>query len=171
MEYTTVNLLPEFEHRYKFKAGLYYTKTAKFERVNIMLDLGCYNTLIPRYHAELSGSALGFWREYRIGGQIIKAEAFSIGKIMIGDFVIERVLAFAGEYPGDYEDEILLGTNVMNNWEMLINKESNTFKFRENPPAKLPNKTHIYQNYFNPSGNYQYAQNSEQSITKAHEIA
>jgi len=164
LEYTTVDLLPEFAHRYKLKADLCKIQTDEFKRVYVMLDLGCYNTLIPRYLAEESGKALGFWREYRIGGRIIKAEAFSIHRMKIGDFTIERVLAFAGEYPGDYEDEILLGTNVMNNWEMIINKESNTFKFRENPPKNLPNKTCIYQNYFDPAGNYQYVQNTDSAV-------
>jgi hypothetical protein len=31
---------------------------------------------------------------YSLGGNIIEAEAFSINKIMIGDFVLERVVAF-----------------------------------------------------------------------------
>jgi len=42
---------------------------------------------------------------------------------MIGDFVLERVIAFAGNYEGDHEDDIILGTNVINNWEMNISKK------------------------------------------------
>ncbi|MCL2690357.1 MAG: hypothetical protein FWE57_11015, partial [Chitinispirillia bacterium] len=78
---------------------------------------------------------------------------------------IERVLAFAGEYPGEYANEILLGTNVMNNWEMIIHKKSHSFKFREDPPINLPNKTYIYQNFFDLAGNYQYVQDAEQITT------
>jgi hypothetical protein len=116
--------------------------------------------MIPKYLAEQSGQPLGFKREYRIGGRTIEAEAFSISKITIEDFTLERVLAFAGNYPGEYEDDIILGTNVMNNWEMIINKEAHSFKFRENPPKNLPNKTNIYQNYFDITGNYQYIQDT-----------
>ncbi len=49
----------------------------------------------------------------------------------------------------------------MNNWEMLINKRTHSFQFREDPPENLPNKTHIYQNYFNKAGNYICAQVAE----------
>ena len=77
-----------------------------------------------------------------------------IFNIMIGDFVLERVMAFAGDYKGGHENDIILGTNVINNWEMIISRKSHTFQFREDPPDNLPNKTNIYQNYFNKEGNY-----------------
>jgi len=120
----------------------------------MFLDSGCFNTLIPRYLAEQAGRSLGFKMAYSLGGCIIEAEAFSIDKIMIGDFVLERVVAFAGNYKGGHEDDIILGTNVINNWEMIISKRAHTFQFREDPPESLPNKTHIYQNYFTGSGDY-----------------
>jgi hypothetical protein len=34
--------------------------------------------------------------------------------------LIERVIAFAGDYKGSHEDDIILGTNVINNWEMIV---------------------------------------------------
>jgi hypothetical protein len=52
---------------------------------------------------------------YSIGGSLIEAEAFSIEKIKIADVVLERVVAFAGDYKGGHEDDIILGTNVINN--------------------------------------------------------
>jgi hypothetical protein len=117
--------------------------------------------MIPRHFAELSGQSLGFEMTYRLGGRVVAAEAYSIDKMMIGDCLLERVIAFAGEYPGDYEDDIIIGANVINNWEMLINKRAHTFRFHEDPPDGLPNKTHIYQNYFNRAGKYVCAQSNE----------
>ena len=96
--------------------------------------------------------------KYSLGANAVETEAFSIDKIMIGDFSLERVVAFAGDYKGSHEDNIILGTNVINNWEMIISKKEHTFKFREDPPDSLPNKTNIYQNYFNRDGNYIYVQ-------------
>jgi hypothetical protein len=110
--------------------------------------------MIPRYLAEQTGRSLGFKMKYSLGGSIIKTEAFSIEKIMIGDFLLERVIAFAGDYKGSHEDDIILGTNVINNWEITICKKEHSFKFREKPPEDLPNKVNIYQNYFNKEGNY-----------------
>jgi len=160
MTYSTVALSRRFEHRYKFLANVYDLRAKKFVEATIFLDTGCYNTLIPRDLAELSGHPLGFKMKYSLGANLIETEAFSIDKIMIGNFVLERVVAFAGKYKGDQEDNIILGTNVINNWEMLINKKKHTFQFREDPPDSLPNKTSIYQNYFNKEGKYIYVQDS-----------
>jgi hypothetical protein len=97
---------------------------------------------------------------YSLGGSVMEAEAFSIEKMMIGDFVLERVIAFAGDYKGSHKDDIILGTNVVNNWEMIISKKKHMFQFCEDPPDSLPNKTNIYQNYFNKDGNYICVQDS-----------
>ena len=160
MTYLTVALSKSFEHSYKFSAKVYNILKKGFEKVTIFLDTGCYNTMIPRDLAELSGHSLGFKMKYSLGANVVEAEAFSINKIMIGDFVLERVIAFAGKYKGRQEYDIILGTNVINNWEMLISKKKHTFQFREDPPDSLPNKTNIYQNYFTKEGNYIYVQDS-----------
>ena len=154
MTYSTAALSKSFEHRYKFVAKVYCLQTKKFVKTTIFLDTGCYNTMIPRYLAEQTGRSLGFKMNYSLGGSVFEAEAFSIEKIMIGDFLIERVVAFAGNYKGSHEDDIILGTNVINNWEMIISKKKHSFQFREDPPDSLPNKANMYQNYFNKDGNY-----------------
>jgi len=160
MKYSTAALSTLFEHRFKFVADIYNTQDKKYEKVSVFLDTGCYNTMIPRYLALQTGRALGFGMKYSLGASIIETEAFSIEKLLIGDSVLERVIAFAGEYKGGHEDDIILGTNVINNWEMIISKKSHTFQFREDPPDSLPNKTSIYQNYFNKEGNYICIQDS-----------
>jgi hypothetical protein len=149
-----VALSKRFEHRYKFYANIYNILKKDFEDVTVFLDTGCFNTLIPRLLAKQWGRSLGFKMNYSLGGSLIEAEAFSIDKIMIADVVLERVVAFAGDYKGGHEDDIILGTNVINNWEMIISKKEHTFQFRENPTDSLPNKANIYQNYFNKEGNY-----------------
>jgi hypothetical protein len=160
MKYATAALSKLFEHRYKFDALIYNTRKKDFTEATIFLDSGCFNTMIPKHLARMAGQSLGFKMTYSIGGRIIEAEAFSIDKMLIGGFLLERIVAFAGDYPGEYEDDIILGANVINNWEMLINKRARTFQFREDPPESLPNKAHIYQNYFNSAGNYICVQNA-----------
>lgn len=149
-----------FEHRYKFDASIYYIQKKEYRNTTIFLDTGCYNTLIPRSLAEQTGRSLGFKMNYSLGANLIEAEAFSIEKMMIADLVLERVVAFAGNYKGGHEEDIILGTNVINNWEMIISRKEHSFKFRENPPDSLPNKTYIYQNFFNKEGCYIYIQDS-----------
>jgi len=135
--YSTMALSRRFEHRYKFDAKVYNLRTKKFVGTTIFLDTGCFNTMIPRYLAELSGHSLGFKMKYSLGANVVEAEAFSIDKIMLGDFVLERVIAFAGKYKGRQEYDIILGTNVINNWEMHISKKEHTFQFRSRPPLGL----------------------------------
>jgi hypothetical protein len=149
-----------FEYRYKFYANLYDLWEKKFVETTVFLDSGCYNTMIPRPLAKKTGRSLGFKMNYSLGGSLIETEAFSIEKIMLGDFILQKVIAFAGDYKGSHADDIILGTNVINNWEMHISKKRHTFQFREDPPDSLPNKINIYQNYFNKDGNYVCVQNS-----------
>ena len=160
MKYSTTALSRLFEHRYKFYANIFNIHRKEYRKVTVFLDTGCFNTMIPRYLAEQTGRSLGFKITYSLGGNIIEAEAFSIDRLMIEGIVLERVVAFAGEYKGGHEDDIILGTNVINNWEMIISKKTHSFKFREDPPENLPNKTNIYQNYFTREGNYICVQNS-----------
>jgi hypothetical protein len=149
-----------FKHRYKFYASIYKIRTKEFVDTTVFLDTGCFNTMIPRRLAEQTGSSLGFKMRYSLGGSVFETEAFSIEKIMIGDFLLERVIAFAGNYKGSHEDDIILGTNVINNWEITICKKEHSFRFCEKPTDDLPNKTNIYQNYFNKEGNYICVQDS-----------
>ena len=103
MTYSTVALSKWFEHRYKFDAKVYNLQTNGFVGTTIFLDTGCYNTMIPMDLAEKSGHSLGFKVKYSLGANVVETEAFSIDKIMIGDFVLERVVAFAGNYTGECE--------------------------------------------------------------------
>ena len=160
MTISTVALSKLYEHRYKFIAKIYNTQKNNFQAVTILLDTGCFNTLIPKSLAQQTRQFLGFKMKYSIGGSVIEAEAFSIDKLKIGDLCLERVVAFAGDYKGGHEDDIILGTNVINNWEMTISKKSYTFKFCEDPPDNIPNKKYMYQNYFNREGNYICIQDS-----------
>lgn len=160
MECTTLELLPEFKHRYKANAKLYNIKTNLFDKVTLFFDLGCYNTMIPKRLAVSSGVPTGLKRKYAIGGTYIETEAYLIKKIILGGFTIERIVAFTAEYRGEFAHDILIGTNVMNNWKMNIDKKANIFQFCENPPDYIPNKKNIYQNYFDLEGNYMYVQDT-----------
>ena len=128
MKYSTTALSKLYERRYKFDASIYNIQRKEFRKTTIFLDTGCFNTMIPRYLAERSGRSLGFKMTYSLGGNIIEAEAFSIDKLMIEDIILGRIVAFAGEYKGRYEDDIILGTNVINNWKMIISKKSTHFQ-------------------------------------------
>jgi len=166
MECTTLELLPKSKNRYRVRANIFNIKNKLFEKVTLFFDTGCYNTLVPKDVAITSGYPLNFKHSYKIGGGIVEAEAYLIEMIMLGGFAIKRIVAFAADYTGEFSSNILIGTNVMNNWKMTIDRKANLFQFCENPPDDLPNKEHIYQNYFDKQGNYMYAQDMELSLLK-----
>ena len=60
MECMTVELLPHIKHRYKLRAKVYNRQNKNYAKVNLFLDSGCYNTLIPKSLAVVSGQSLGF---------------------------------------------------------------------------------------------------------------
>jgi len=149
-----VALSKKYKHRYKFDASILKITDKNCINTTIFLDTGCFNTMIPKYLAIQTGHPLGFKKTFKIGGDQTETEAYSIDKLIIGDLCLEKVVAFAGDYKGDHVDDIILGTNVINNWEMTISKKEHTFKFKEDPPDDIPNKKNIYQNYFNKEGDY-----------------
>lgn len=158
---TTLALLPDSKNRYRVRANIFNIKSTLYERVTLFFDTGCYNTLIPKDVAVVSGYPLKLKHNYKIGANIIEAEAYSIKRIMLGDFAIENVVAFAADYTGEFSSNILIGTNVMNNWEFKIKRKNNLFQFIEDPPEDLPNKKKIYQNFFDDKGNYVLLQEGE----------
>jgi len=109
-----VALSKKFEHRYKFIAKIFKLADKEFANTTVFLDTGCFNTMIPKRLAKLTGRPLGFNKTFSIGGEKTKAEAYSIDKLMIGDLYLEKIVAFAGDYKGGHEDDIILGTNVIN---------------------------------------------------------
>gem|GEM_PF-3066259 len=68
------------------------------------------------------------------------------------------------ELSKSFEHRYKFGARIYNIQKKVfgkVTKKTHTFQFREDPPESLPNKTHIYQNYFNRAGSYICVQDAE----------
>jgi hypothetical protein len=127
-----VALSKKFKHRYKFIAKIFKLADNEFADTTVFLDTGCFNTMIPKQLANITGRPLGFKKFFTIGGNKIEAEAYSIDKLLIGDICLEKIVAFAGYYIGGYEDDIILGTLFQNINPYLSHKGTEDTEHRFN---------------------------------------
>jgi hypothetical protein len=83
-----------------------------------------------------------------IGGNLGEARGCIIHKATVGDFEMTRVFALAFPFKDWLMRHIILGANVLNNWEFILSRADNIIKLSERIPSDAPNKVHPYQNYF-----------------------
>jgi len=56
LDSTTLELLQNSKQRYRFYANIYNIHNKVLERVTVLLDTGCYNTMIPKeFAADYTG--------------------------------------------------------------------------------------------------------------------
>jgi hypothetical protein len=83
-----------------------------------------------------------------IGGNLGEAQGCIIHKVAIGDFEMTRMFALAFPFKDWLVRHIILGANVLNNWDFTTSRTDNVIRFIERIPHDVPNKEHPYQNYF-----------------------
>jgi hypothetical protein len=113
-----------------------------------LLDTGAFNTMIDIEFAETFGIMLPMTIPITIGGNLGKAQGCVIPKIIIGNFEATRVFTMAYPFKDWLARYIIIGTNVLNNWDFAISRSENTLNFVERIPQYVTNKKHPYQNYF-----------------------
>jgi predicted aspartyl protease len=152
----SVDLIKEEQHRVKFR-GLIYHRQGYGVPINIMLDTGCFNTLIDKKMAEKFGELLpDTKRKFAIGGKKVEAEAYVMHKLSIATFPMIKVTMFAVDFTGhELEDSILLGANIFNNWKFTIHRSENKMAFEQSIPDIVPYKEFPYMNYFDREHKYE----------------
>lgn len=142
-----LNIHTNAKHRIYVTALIKYIHPAKeLNEVRVMVDTGCYNTMVPLWMAKRTGYNLGINRSVVIGGTTGTGQLYALNMLHFGGCVIERAVVLAYPFPAANElyDTILLGTNIFNNWRYTIDRETGTFTFTENLPHFLPNKINPY---------------------------
>ena len=144
------------------KANLFTVQNNKYLRdIDVIVDSGCTNTLIPIKYAErkINGVTLGIklkeTMDCTVLGETTTTQAYSIPKIVINNFVINRVMVFAADFKHPLlQDSILLGLNVMNNWLYTTDRIENKLIVEERPHPSIIYKKDIYYNWISVKGNY-----------------
>jgi len=99
-------------------------------------------------HAKNFGIMLPITIPISIGGSLGEAQGCILPKVTLGDFEMSRVFALAFPFKDWLAGHIILGANVLNNWDFATSRTRNTIKFVEEIPPDAPNKKNPYQNYF-----------------------
>jgi len=155
-----VNLNWDEPHRLKFSSEIYETRNHSKRSITVMLDTGCYNSLIPINRAKAFGVSINMKRHIVIGANVIETEAYIIDTLRISDMEIKSVFMLAAAFKGELADTILMGLNVLNNWKYTIHRKDNIIKIEESLPVNIiPNIINPYRNYFDEKGRYVLMQN------------
>ena len=98
--------------------------------------------------AKRFGTMLPIKIPISIGGNRGEARGCIIHKITLGAFEMTRVFALAYPFKDWLMRHVILGANVLNNWDFTTSRTENTVRLTEKIPPYVPNKEHPYQNYF-----------------------
>ena len=148
MEYT-VELIKEIRHRYIMYSTLTRLDSSKAEaNILTLLDTGAFNSMIDVTLAKRYGLMLPITIPISIGGSLGGAQACILHSVTLGNFKMSRVFALAFPFKDWLTGHIILGANVLNNWDLFLSRTNNAMHFSERIPTDVPNKGHPYQNYF-----------------------
>ena len=117
----------------------------------MLIDTGAFNTMIDSAIIADFGILLPLKIPIAIGGAAGETQACMLHRIEMGNFVMENVFAMAYPFKDWLSGHIILGLNVMNNWDFCISRADHELRFTERISEHLPNKTNLYQNYFRGS--------------------
>jgi len=145
----TIELLDWIRHRYMAYATISNADgSLKRAEVKTLIDTGAFNTMIDFGLAKRFGILLPMKIPVSIGGNLGEARGCIMPKVVLGNFEMTRVFALAFPFKDWLVRHIILGANVMNNWEFTTSRAKNIIRFTEEIPSDVPNRNHPYQNYF-----------------------
>ena len=148
MDYT-IELRDDIRHRFIAHAKLNnFDSSRQSPKVLTLLDTGAFNSMIDIGLAKTFATLLPITIPISIGGNLGEAHGCIIHKVTLGNFEMKRVFAMAFPFKDWLMRHIILGANVLNNWEFVLSKANNVVKLSERVPHDAPNKKHPYQNYF-----------------------
>ena len=143
--------------RLRIEATVWDSEHIGHQDAAVIVDTGNPNTIISenlakRYGMRLVDDNTGKGTEStRLGSHIYKSELYMLPYISFENtFSISNIVVQAIKFDIQNElyDSILLGLNILNNWDYRIRRTKNIFSVEEDPPSFIPNKEDIYRNYF-----------------------
>jgi hypothetical protein len=145
----TIKLLEDTRHRYIAYATLHGIGDAESRSdIRTLVDTGAFNTMIDTDFAKQFGTMLPLYIPVVIGGHSGMTQGCILNKVTLGDFNMTRVFALTFPFTDWLTRHIVLGTNVLNNWDFTPSRTDDKITFIERIPHDAPNKVHPYQNYF-----------------------
>jgi len=124
------------------------------KRRSCIVDTACSTTLVPLKFAQRHGKRLGHTATVVVAGNIYKSTLYLFEDIFFGSLKITKMVAFAANYKGNIEDRILLGLNVINNFEILLSRHRKSIDFNFKPWSPVENKKHPCAMFFKDTGSH-----------------
>jgi hypothetical protein len=75
-----------------------------------------------------------------------------LGKISIGEYILENVADLALPFGGELQDHILLRANAIKNWELLLSRNRNVMEGKEELTDEAGKRRFPYQYCYNNKG-------------------
>ena len=145
----TIKLIEQIRHRYIALANIHNADlTRSLPDVRTLVDTGAFNSMIDIDLATDYGIMLPMKIQISIGGNLGEAQGCILPKVTFGNFEMSRVFVLAFPFKDWLTDHIILGANVLNNWDFTTSRTDNVIKLSERIPPYAPNQKHPYQNYF-----------------------
>ena len=149
----SVELNPKRPCRYVFKAYLWDKYKERFgDKFNVLIDTGAFNTIVHKALVHRHGTMLKQTMITSVGGYTGESNLCILDKINIGGCVFEKVAALAVSFEGELKDHILLGANVMNNWDFTLSRSKNSLTVSEQFPETTSKREYPYRYCFDNKG-------------------
>ena len=124
------------------------SSSKQMPNVPTLVDTGAFNTMVDFELANEFGSILPLVIPISIGGIRANSRGCVIHKMTIGDFTMTQAFALAYPFTDWLTGYVILGANVLNNWDFTTSRTDNQIRFTERIPPDTPNKRYPYRNYF-----------------------
>ncbi|MCL1997674.1 MAG: retroviral-like aspartic protease family protein [Turicibacter sp.] len=139
--------------RYVFGTKLWNVKANRYSNeVKVLLDTGSFNTIISENLAKKYAAKTNITLKTKVGGFSGDSPLYIIQKMRIGGVILEKVAAFAVPFDGELKDHILLGANVMNNWNFNVSRLNNRLSAVEEFSAAAVARQYPYRYAFDNKG-------------------
>ena len=123
-------------------------KNGIFQSITVIVDTGCMNTLIDTKIASSYGEKLPEKWSCNIGGRQVLTQAYYLDTLRFNTLSIKDILVFAADFTEtEWKNGMLLGLNIMNNWNYTINKNNGTMIISEDIFNKIPDKQYAYMHW------------------------
>ena len=155
-----IELLPSIQSRLRCTAEIYKRNFFNPSVINVIVDTGCPNTLIPLHRAKIFGVKTEIKQTITVGNFSGETTAYIIRRIQFGTVELRSVVMFAAEFKRELQDTILLGLNIMNNWNYTVKRNVNKIELDEVFDDDTRNSKYPYQRYFSGPEKLSFIQES-----------
>ena len=115
-----------------------------------LIDTGCSTTMIDIDLATRCGEKLEESLIVNLGNKQYVAQSYKLKSVLFGNLEINNVFALAVQFDmsNELRSGMLLGLNVLNNFEYCVNRNNYELRVKEDIFTNIPDKSYPYMHWF-----------------------